>query len=744
MSRKDWNWKVVALLMSTVAPIMPAGAQVGGDQSAAPYEARPSSETSDGVKVEDIVVTAQRRAQSVQSVPMSITALGEERLIQSGITQLADYAVQVPNLTFARTGFLAATGQRITIRGIFGPNTTALYLDETPLPGTIDPRALDLNRIEVLRGPQGSLYGARSMGGAIRFITNQPSDSDIAGFLHAAGSTTRYGGLNGSADGAINLPIADGAAIRASGFVDSQSGFIKRVPSALAPVQFAPRDGVGRSFQYGASLAGSVSADDDRFTLMPRVLYQRSRTYEHQYTDVTPDDLTVSRLFDIKEPGYDELQLYSLTAKYDAGFGELTGNVSRFVRDSRDTEDDSELASVLFGVPPTPFVFVTKAVERTTSAEVRFVSALDGPFQFTVGGFFQNSFNRILQPPTPLTGVTDNIFDEDFKTRTKEYAAFGELTLDLTSKLRIIAGGRYYRNTVNFVGTEGGLTIGPLLTITGVQKENGINPRLGIQYRMTPDHMIYANAARGFRAGGVNVVPVNFCEADLATLGLTPEQVQSYSSDTVWSYEAGVKTSWLDRRLVVNGALFDIEWSDVQQTSVLPQCGFGFRTNTGKARSRGAELEVQAALGGGTHLSFGAGFTDAKITDPGPLAIIPKGRPIQQVPKWTLSGSLDHRQQIGSLPVFVHAEVSYVGSSVSTNNSVQNPRIRGAYTLARLRAGVEFDRLTAALFVDNLTDERANLSDVVPQAAEVPGRPRIAVNQPRTIGIDLRWRFGSQ
>jgi iron complex outermembrane receptor protein len=254
--------------------------------------------------------------------------------------------------------------------------------------------------------------------------------------------------------------------------------------------------------------------------------------------------------------------------------------------------------------------------------------------------------------------------------------------------------------------------------------------------------MIYATAAKGFRVGGVNFFSDKLCAADLAALGLTAAQVKTFASDSLWNYEVGAKTNWANRRLTVNGALFDIELSNVQQQVSLPNCGFGVGVNSGAARSRGGELEVQAAVTSALKWSFGAGYNDAKITKGGRFNTIPAGTAIQQVPHWTINTAADYAFEVAALPAFVHADYQYVGSSLSTlNTSPRTPRTRPSYSLVNLKAGVDVRAWELSLFVDNLFDQQANLADVPSQAIELPGRPRIAINRPRTLGVDARTRF---
>jgi outer membrane receptor protein involved in Fe transport len=294
---------------------------------------------------------------------------------------------------------------------------------------------------------------------------------------------------------------------------------------------------------------------------------------------------------------------------------------------------------------------------------------------------------------------------------------------------------------VTFNGSEAGIAVTPGVFV-GTQHETGVNPKFGVEFRPTSHAMVYATAAKGFRIGGVNSFAENLCAADLTALGLTAAQAKTFASDSLWNYEVGAKTAWLDHRLTVNGAFFVIDWANVQQQVSLPDCGFSIGVNSGSARSVGGELEIQAALTHALKWSFGAGYEDAKITNAGQFNIIPVGTPIQQVPHWTVNTALDYTVDVRGTPIFFHGDYAYVGSSLSTvNNGPTMPLVRPAYSLVNLKTGIDIQRWEISVFVDNLFDEHANLSDVPPQGIELPGRPRIAVNRPRTVGVDTRIKF---
>ncbi len=270
-----------------------------------------------------------------------------------------------------------------------------------------------------------------------------------------------------------------------------------------------------------------------------------------------------------------------------------------------------------------------------------------------------------------------------------------------------------------------------------------MTPKFNIQYQATPDDMIYASVAKGFRPGGiVPGIPANTslgCDVQLAALGVTQEDTRHFKSDSLWNYEVGAKTSWLDNRLSINAAGFYIKWSNIQQQILLP-CGFQFRANAGAAESKGAELEIRARPAEGLDLNLNVGYQDAKITE-NPIAGSPLlvGSRVYNTPKWTISGSFNYTVPLtGDYDLVTNATYSYIGDSVSANNDPATPRLRPSYTLLDARIGVTRGNYEVTVFGKNLTDEHANFADNRSIAAETPGLPRVATNQPRTFGIEFR------
>jgi outer membrane receptor protein involved in Fe transport len=760
--------------------------------------------------LEEVIVTAQKRSENEQTVPLSITTFSATALQQKAITEFFDYATKVPNLAFAPTGDGVGTARTIAIRGITGiagDGTTGFYIDDVPLPDSLDPRVFDIDHIEVLRGPQGTLYGARSMGGTVRLITQTPDLSHFSATVHGGVSDTDHTDRpNYTADAVVNIPLVqDVIALRVSGFYDDEAGYFKRswcTDPATAGVTCFPLSTTGRTTMsnvaaidtYGGSASLTIKAGD-AVTITPRVMMQRANynglplgdfnvspqngigfpVPSTLYNGVLPSpltttDLTQARFFDIPEGGSDWWDLYSLTVHWTTGVGELVSSTAYFDRTVDETEDESEFvwAALLGGgIPPSRGPIEEIKDYQSFVQEIRFASTLSGPLQFVIGGFYSDFHGRIpfasLYPPAlypgidnvfnggqpgNALGVPDLIFQQDYHTDIQEPAAFGELYYNFTPALKATVGLRWYQVKATSHGFEAGYATGGFDTVIGPEattKENGTNPKFELDYQFAPDQMVYGLASKGFRPGGVvPIVPPgsggNNCVTALAAVNpdLKIEDTRSYKSDSLWNYEIGTKNTLLDHRLILNAAAFDIRWSNIQQ-QILLGCGFQFISNAGAAESKGGELDLRWRATDRLEASLGLGYQDAKITEKG-NSPQPVGSPVFQVPDWTGNGALTYTLPLTSKWNSVSVvDYSYVGSSYSSNN--QQPRKRPAYRLLNARIAFGNGATEFALVGKNLTNEVVNLSDNRSIAAEVPGRPRLFLNQPRTIGIEFTQHF---
>jgi iron complex outermembrane recepter protein len=768
-----------------------------------------------GTALEEIIVTAQKRSETEQSVPLSMTTFGAAALEQKAINTFFDYGTKVPNLAFAPTGDGVGTARTISIRGISGDNVTGFYIDETPLPDSLDPRVLDIDHIEVLRGPQGTLYGARSMGGTVRIITKEPNLTDFDATVHGnLSDTSRTDRPNYTGDGVVNIPlIQDQVALRVTGFYDQEAGYFKRsycTNPATAGVTCFPLsttgittvDNVGAIDTYGGSASLTIKVNDS-LTITPRMMTQRANYNGFPMADflstpgnligypapsgpytlptaMTPTNFTQARFFNVPEGGYDDWDLYSIALRWKTGVGEFVSSTAYFDRKVVETEDETDFvwAAVTSGAcaspspycnPPAPGGITGEKDYQRFAQEVRFASDIKGPTQFVAGAFYMDYHGRLpfatYTPPAEIPNLDNElggpnnpnypnlIFTQDFHTDIKEPALFGEVSFQATDALKATAGLRWYQVKTTSSGYEEGLAVGggpALLSPLAVLKDSGVNPKVEVDYHVTADHMVYATAAKGFRPGGVvPLVPAGEpgtgtdCVASLHQQdpGISLADTRSYKLDSLWNYEVGTKTSWLDQRLTLNAAVFYIKWSNIQQ-EILLSCGFQFTANAGAAVSKGGEMEVHARPTERLEFSSGVGYQDAKITEAGASSPQAVGSPVYQVPDWTGNLSASYTAPLtATWQLAAGVDYSYIGRSFSGNNDPIDPRERPAYRLLDGRLGFTHGSLEFALVGKNLTNEAANLADSRSIAAEVPGRPRLFVNQPRTIGIDFRAHF---
>jgi iron complex outermembrane recepter protein len=792
MTTSITRWVVAAAVVLTACAAARAAAPESGASGA----------------LEEVVVTAQKRSENEQSVPMSMTTFSATALEQKSINTFFDYATKVPNLAFAPTGDGVGTARTVSIRGISGDSVTGFYIDDVPLPDSIDPRVLDIDHIEVLRGPQGTLYGARSMGGTVRLITKDPDLTQVSGNIHGGVSNTeRTDRPNYTVDGVLNAPLgADWIALRLTGFYDDQAGYFRRswcTDPATAGVTCFPLSASGRTTAtnvadlntYGGSASVTIKVGDN-VTITPRAMLQHASYNGLPLGDfnslpgnigfpvpsgpymlpqpLVTNDFTQARFFNIPEGGSDAWGLYSLTVHWKTDVGEFVSSSAYFDRRVDELEDQSEFiwAAITSGAggPPEPGPIEEIKDYQRFVEEARFASQLSGPVQFVIGGFFSDFHGRVpfasLYPPSEVPnldnvttggvpnnpdGIPNLVFAQDFHTDVKEPAVFGELSWDITKALKATVGLRWYQVETTSFGFEEGLAVGggKLLSPQVTDKEHGTNPKFELDYHFDPDRMVYGLASKGFRPGGVvPIVPPgtpgtpNDCVAALHAVNpnITLADTRSFHSDSLWNYELGAKTAWLDHRLTLNAAAFYIKWDNIQQAVLLP-CGFQFTANAGAAESKGGEMELRARATERLELSLGTGYQKAKITQKGESAQA-VGSPVFNVPDWTGNASAQYTSPLtDSWNLVSGVDYSYVGGSFSSSNASDLSRKRPAYRLLDARFALSNGSTELALVGKNLTNTVTNLGDNRSIAAEVPGRPRLFINQPRTIGIEARKSF---
>ncbi|WP_264946299.1 TonB-dependent receptor [Sphingomonas canadensis] len=755
--------------------------------AAAPALAQSAPE-SDSQDDSEIVVTAQKREERLQDVPISISALSEKELESSGTRNLQDISRTVPGLVLLPSS-RGVNGAPVIrgIAGTAGAPTVGIYVDDVPITarasnfaGNVDPRLFDVQRVEVLRGPQGTLYGASSMGGTIRYLTTAPSFTDYSGRVRTELSSTAGGGTNYELAGAAGGPIVtDTLAVRVSGLVRRDAGFVERIDRTS-----------------GALVASNVD-NSETVTLRGAVVWRPAAGLEIEpavlYQKVKRDDLPVyvaalpgtSQNNTSPQPGVSRTVIPSLTLRYDFGWATFTSVTSTLRKREWQDLDYSTLQSNIFsgmdffpGFEDYRSTSHSQVTQEDFAQEIRFASSGDGPFTWLIGGFYrktEDSFSQFVadfgaEPLlTTLTGGLtfeqavglpllpgSGVYQGQTDGTEKELAGFGEVTYMLLPGLRASAGVRVSRVELDFERLTQGPLNGGVQHVAGSRSDSPVTPKFGLSYEASQDLMVYAIAQRGFRAGGVNPpVPLGPCAADLAASGGTP--ASGYGPDSLWSYEAGIKFQAFGRKLSANAAVYQIDWTDIQQPVNLPGCGFGYTDNLGKARSRGFELETTVRPVTGLSLSGRVGHTDAILTEdllapPNPTTgvrnvISRNGDRVVGVPKWTVSLTGEYRAQVAEgAEIFLRGDYQWIDGVTRT----QPPGRIGynaityqgdSYDRASARLGLELDGgWEIAGFVENLFNDRPVISA---STALSPAQRtlRVTTLQPRTFGIALSRDF---
>jgi outer membrane receptor protein involved in Fe transport len=737
----------------------------------------------------EIVVTAEKRESTVQKTPISMTAISGSELQAQGLSDFQSVAQQVPGISFKTSG----PGQtEYEMRGLTSTGgespTVGFYLDDAVLTPAamaqngktvIDPSLFDLNRVEVLRGPQGTLYGAGSMGGTIKLVTNQPDPKAFAINAEVIGSdTANGGGFNHTENVMLNIPLMqDVIALRIVGTDKYIDGWIDRKVVSPFPVE------VNNSTARGDVAGAPVIADhshsnterlqagralllvqpNDRFSVTAGAMHQNLRQDALNIIDSPPLNEAHYQPFDVSEPFKDTFDLYTLTAKFNFDPFQVTSATAYWDRQQNQTQDISEAMQDYIGGffgPPAAFPFLPNQTvtegggtffglgagsiseddyTRQFSEELRVASTGDGPLQWLAGGYYSSfgatshvfSFYPVTADGFNGNFGTNNLADNHRKVDIDQYALFGNVSYQLPNNFKVTAGARYYLYHSNSVTSVSGVSAnGTSNPLFGLAQNSGVTPKIDLAYIPDDNTTIYAAASKGFRPGGPNSpIPVPPCAAQAPT---------QFGPDSVWNYELGEKLRFFDARVSVNGAIYYEDWTNVQQ-QVAPTCGFKFTANAGKATVYGAELEVTVLLAPGFVFSQNMDYTNAKNSTTLPAAGIVSGERLLDVPQFTANTSLSYKQPIDErISLVARVTNSYVDSIQDitfTRNSLP------PYDLVGLRAGVDAGRWSAFLFADNLTNKMALLSDTGALSANISILNRIATNQPRTIGVDLSVKF---
>jgi len=759
-----------------------------------------SSASDQDVRLQEIVVTATRQARLLSTVPISASAFSQKSLDAQGVNQIDDIALITPGVTFTR-GNSGSTS--IAIRGISsdsGASTTGVYIDDTPVQSrvigfsstTVFPNVFDLERVEILRGPQGTLFGAGSEGGTVRFITPQPSLTDYTDYTKGEVGFTEHGDPSFEAGVAVGGPIVNNEiGFRASASYRRDGGYTDRVDRFSGDL-IAKYDDWQNTYTARVALAFQPV---DHLLITPSFYYQNiyindSQTYWEYLSN--PDNHQFNNGAPVTAPFQGTSYLPALNINYQAEYFTITSNTSYYEQDNQNNRDLSALIPNDLGIAISPThpvpgdptyqdqdLFVTS--QKAFTQEIRIQSNdLNSRLTWVAGLFYQHELQSSNQyvPDTPaafdalveaaLGQTTQQAFGMGLyqgkysytsfiDSIDKQIAAFGEINFRVVGGLTLTAGLRAERSTFAFTNTSNGPFNGGLSVVNGNESETPIIPKYGISYQLDPANLFYATSSKGFRPGGANPAIPARCDTDLAELGYTSAP-DSYKSDSVWSYEVGSKNRLMDGRLLLETSIFDVKWSGIQQQVILGTgCGLDFVANLGKATSRG--FDFQGEFLPADHLTTGialgynhAVFDQSILSPPDPVTgvrpvLVRAGNSLGVNP-WTIAvnaqydfNAWEHNSYIRADDQFASRQSTPTPSEDPGNETYAPGLVQLPQTnLLSFRLGTRFaNGVDLSLFVKNVFDSHPILS----RDQTGSNIDTIYVNRtfrPRTIGITITSR----
>jgi iron complex outermembrane receptor protein len=750
--------------------------------------------------LEEIVVTANKlNAQKVLDIPASIQAISGDALQNISASGIMSIAGEIPGLSIQDLG---PGDKKYVIRGInsTGDATTGVYYGEAVISGSNaddgggfepDIRLYDMNRVEVLRGPQGTLYGASSMSGTIRFIPNSPDLNTLGGYVTMEGSQTQHASGNYNINGEVNLPIIDGVlALRMVGWKLYDSGYINQyrvgegvtgitnIGTSKAPnfqtepvaalgfvkgvndddvgggraiVRFHPNDNLTIDANYTTQT--ETSGGSSRYTPAGVAAFSGGPILPIQGCDLCNTDVTLS-------PWSDNIKIFGVTVEYKTGLGTVTGTTNQFNRTTGFTFDSTPVL-VSFDVP-VPAETLEPRTRKVNSSELRFASDLNSPVNFVAGVYREHESqdlavqviatggNGLVTGPFSSSnaddalnfpGVGNTFFGRTDQRSDTQYAGFGEATWKITDAWSAVAGVRYFTETLNGVQTQthpfGGFPGAPNLVpvIDPEETFNKVTWKVNSSYKFNEEVLAYGTISTGFRSGGLNAVSEPFEPIPAA-----------YSPDSLTNYELGAKGRLFGGLFDYQADVYFIRWDNIQVQETTADGAFVYQGNAGTAHSKGVEFEFTAHPFQYLSASFAGSYQDAVLTDgatPAQYALNPTlgrtGDSIPNVPKFQLNLGVDYTAPIsGTWQGMVAADATYRGAvnAYFASNAQFNIPL-ASYTLFNLRAGVINGPWSVTAFARNLTNKRAEVSAI--NSSQDPDA--LLTVRPRTIGLTATRKF---
>ena len=738
---------IITGLLASCAWAAPGRAQTAPDAAVAAQTASTGDGQQDGPG--DIIVTAQKRDERLLDVPVAVTAVSTDALVARNLVQVRDFYATIPGLSYTGGSGQTTLALRGVTTSLAGNPTVGVTVDDVPfgsssalgyggrLSPDLDPSTLD--RIEVLRGPQGTLYGASSLGGLLKYVTAIPSTTDWSARVEAGASFVDHGSEGWTTRGSVNAPIyADHVALSVSGFYRRDPGYIDNTSTG--------RSDWNTARAYGGRAALLIKPVES-VTLLLSALVQNldgkgspNIEVSSAYIPIAGALATAASQGD--DPFMTKARLYTGRITADLGFGDLTSITAYGENRYQASPDQSvRFARLLdaFGLAGNRAVLSNSFRTDKFSQEVRLASSGGGALDWLVGGFYTKEKTRGLQTLDALNrasgALVQRLLTADFPSNFREVAGFADVIYKFNDKLDIQVGGRYSHNKQDYVEVDTGPLAGDPIPLSR-SSDSSFTWLVTPRYKFSDDMMAYVRVASGYRPGGPN-----------SSVGNIP---RSYGPDKTVNYELGFKGTTLDRLLTYTASLFWIDWNDIQLVQTDPATQFLYFTNGSGARSRGAEIEVSIRPWRGMSLAGNAAYTDAKLTGGLPGAAIPgqqvgnAGDRLPYAAKFAANLSADQDFDLGNgLTASLGGSMSYLGKRLGTFASGPTvPRgVAPAFTTFDLRGGVEYHGIRYTLYVRNLTDKRGYTSAELRQAGNAAGGYNLSVIQPRTFGGSLAVSF---
>jgi len=761
----------------------------------------PATYAAEGV-LEEVIVTATRRSTSIQDIPYNISAISGDMMERQLIVDQADLMRAMTGVSVVDRGYRnSGVVNAITIRGLnvdgaangdFALNavpSVGVYVNDTPLFANF--LLKDIERVEVLRGPQGTLYGSGSLGGTVRYIMRAPDLSGFSGRLDGSASVTEGSdGYNWSSDGVVNIPLSERAALRLAAGTVQNDGIVDYVNVYVLDNQGLPAapDGVlSDTAQYRkVEDADDVDIRYVRGSLLfePDDDWRVLLSYQHQEDEIGSRRQPTEGLDgwgnnygDLEngsiqlEPSSREVDLAALEIEVDLGFATLTSSTSYYDHSGDSVSENTGfyaqvgwLGAYYYNYPRPMASAVRSYEDEAFVQELRLVSTGEGPIDYLIGGFYmdqdraatQDSYLRGFKRWATADGFGDLIADDqDFGYKGDEsyteMALFGELTWHITERWHATVGARWFDNDFEIDGemlvgiwTEDIFRFRDRSHFEG--DESDVLFKANLSWDIDDDTMLYGTISEGYRRGGANVAPVTGFFAENPVW-------QTYGSDSVVNYELGIKGN--TQRLRYSAALFLVEWDDVQLNTATPNWGFFAAQNGDEAETRGIELELEGLIGERLSYNFGYTYLDAELTadmvrpDNGAV-IAPDGTRLPGSAENTFSAALEYTQPLAS-GMSWRTNLGLYYQDESENAINQSSRFRQTlddFTMLNLSTSLETDQWTATLWARNLTDEegvtgvyKEEYMGTDPAQNYYGNGSKQLYSQPRTIGLSLGYRF---